>query len=236
MDVPESSTQSLKAKRRRNQILMWLVIVIVLVIGLSYTGLISIPGVSSLLGTNRPRDLGIRTSPDNLLDLKAKIPMEIVGAPTSYSIGADQVFTGTLAVNAEVTSEEITAWLKRFEGSDPLFSDVQVKFIPGGMELSGLVHKYTTAPAYALVKVSRRTDASIDLSIEQAKVGIFNVPTTYRKQAETFFEDRINNIMASIDGFQMKTWELHDGFEVFKGTLPKQVRRSPRGWSGLLDL
>lgn len=236
MDATPSSTKELKAKRRRRTLVIWLTVIIVLVFGVAATGLVSIPIVSSVLGTGKPKDLGIRTSDIDLASLKAKIPMEIVGAPTSYASGADDVFSGTLDVSAEVTSEEITSWLQRFEGTDPLFTDVQVKFIAGGMELSGLVHKYISAPAYAKIKVARSSDKSIALKVEKAKLGVFTVPSNYRERAETFFEDKANEIMAAIDGFSMDAWDLHDGYEVFKGSLPKQVRRSPQGWSGLLDL
>lgn len=236
MDGIQPSTEELKARRRTRLLWVWGVIIIVLIFGVAATGLITIPGVSAILNTNTPRDLGIEPSPLDLATLKGKIPMEITGAPTNYSAGADAVFSGKLAVSTQVTSEEITAWLQRFEGSDPLFSDVQVKFIEGGMELSGRVHKYITAPAYALVRVGRVNDTEISLSILQAKIGIFSVPDSYRAKAETYFEDTINRVMSGIDGFSMSTWELHDGYEVFKGTLPKEARRTPRGWSGLLDL
>ncbi|MFC1662721.1 hypothetical protein ACFL04_00965 [Patescibacteria group bacterium] len=225
-----------KRHRLRLAIIIIVAVLLVLIIGIGATGLYSIPGISAVFGMNKPKDLGVETSAEDLASIKKKIPMKIVGDPADYASGADDLFSGTLEVDTSTNNEEITSWLQRFEGDDPIFSDVQVKKIEGGLEISTMLNRYIKAPVYVKVMVDQVATNTIDLEIDQAKLGIFTVPENYQEQAEEFFEDKINELMNEIPGFTMKNYEIHEGVSKFKGTFPAEVSRSRQGWSALLDL
>lgn len=238
---PEGKREVDKPKKRhgfRNFLIVSVILILAVIVAVGATGLYNVPVVSSAFGANKPKDLGIKTSPDALASLKKKIPMTISGKPISYSEGADKIFSGQIPVDTRTTSEEITSWLQRFQGTNPSlpFTDVQAKKIEGGVEVSAMLSQYIKAPIYIKVMINRVSNKSISLDIQKAKIGIFNVPDNYLKQAQDWFTDQINESMTAIPGFSMEKLEYHDGYTDFKGTFPANARPSPKGWSDLLNL
>lgn len=230
---PDANLKKKKINGWFKLLIIVIVIVIVLAIAASATGVYAVPGVSSIFGMNKPKDLGIKASPEALASLEKKIPMEIKSEQKSYG-NLSEVFVGTLPYKGQTTDEEITSFLQRFEGDNPIFSGTQVKFIEGGMELSSMVNYQVNAPAYAKVMVTRTGTQSISLDVVEGKLGIFNVPEEYLQQVEDWAEEQINTKMNEIEGFSMTSLEYHEGISDFNGSFPKTVYSNAKGWSGLL--
>ena len=186
------------------------------------------------MGANKPKDLGVKVSDAAMTSLQSKIDTKVTGAAIDYNSPADQIFSGSVPVDTQNTSEEITTWLAKRAGSDTPVSDVQVRMIEGGVELSGLLHKYVNAPAYVKVMITRTGEKSVSLQITEAKIGKFTVPQKYLTQAQDWFTKQANNRMASIPGFSMTELEYHAGHDIFKGTMPATARPAAGGWSDLL--
>jgi len=227
-----------KPKKKRHCCLIFFIVLIVIIVGgvvaVGATGLYKIPVISSVFNINKPKDLDIKTSPEALASIKQKIPMTISGDKVNYSESGDKIFSGQITVDIKTTSEEVTSWLERFNGSDSPFTNVQARKIEGGVEISAMLSKYVKAPIYLKVMINRVTDKSISLDIQKAKVGLFNVPEKYVKQANDWFEKKINERMADIPGFSMEKLEYHDGYTIFKGTFPANAHPTPGGWIDLL--
>ncbi len=232
--LQNSEESKLKKKHGlRTFIIVVLALIVAVVIAIAATGLYIIPGVSSVFGADKPKDLGVYPSEQALTSLESKISMQIKSERRSYDNVSD-IFIGSAAFEEKTTDEEITSFLDRFQGSNSPFSDTQVKFIEGGMEISSMVDYKIKAPAYAKVMVSRSSENSIDLTLTEGRIGFFSVPEKYLSQAEEYFEDKINSTMAEISGFSMKTLEYHDGYSNFNGTFPEIVYSNDKGWSALL--
>jgi len=219
----------------RNCLIILIIIILLIILGVALTGLYEIPGLSAITGMNKPKDLGVKTSPEALASLKEKIPMTISGEQTDYSTGAENIFTGEIPVDTQMTAEEITSWLHRHQRPDPILSDLQVKQFEGGLEISAMANQYIKAPVYAEVNVNLVNKTTVDLDIQKGKVGIFSVPEKYLDQVEEALEDKINSLISRVPGFSIETYELHDGYTEFKGTFPENVKPSPLGWSDLLN-
>lgn len=219
----------------RNFLIVLVVIIVAIVVAVAATGVYEVPFISSVFGMNKPKDLGIKTSPAALASLKQKIPMTISGPSSNYSGNASTIFTGQIPVDTQRTSEEITSWLERFQGANPPVTEVQVRFIEGGMEISGLIKDYIKAPVYVKVGVIKTSSNSIALDIQKAKLGAFSVPDNYLQQAQDWFQKKINERMANIPGYSIEKLEYRDGYSYFKGTYPQNVAPNPKGWSGLIS-
>lgn len=217
----------------RNCLIIIVVILLVLIVGVAVTGLYEIPVISSLVGANKPKDLGIKTSPEALASIKEKVTMKISSEPIDYTKSGDQIFSGEVPVDTQITSEELTSWLNRFQGSNSAVTNVQVKKIEGGIEMSAMLDKYVKAPIYAKVMVNRVSEKSIDIDFQKAKVGFFSMPDNYLQQAEDFFEKKANERIADTPGFSIEQLEYHDGYSIFKGTFPANAKPSVSGWTGL---
>ncbi|MFH1236570.1 MAG: hypothetical protein V1685_06600 [Parcubacteria group bacterium] len=229
-----------KPKKKRHRFRTFLIVlvgaIIIIVIVVGATGAWNVPGVSAIFGMNKPKDLGVKTSTEALTSLKKKIPLKITGESVNYSTASpNEIFSGKISVDERTTSEEITSWLNRHNGTNPPVTALQVSFIEGGMEISGMVNQYIHAPVYVQVMVEKTGEKSIGLDLQKAKVGLFSIPESYYDQVEQWFENAINDRMATVPNFSMDIVEYHDGFSYFKGTYPENIKPTNQGWSGLVD-
>jgi len=234
---PPTEKSKKKHHRLRNFFIVIGVIIVVIILGVGYLGIYKIPVVSSVMGADKPKNLGIKISEEALVSIKEKIPMKIAGDYVNFeSTDPSQLFTGSIPVDTQTTSEEITSWLQRFQGSDPIFSDTQVKKFEGGLEISTMLTKYLKTPIYVKVMVSQTSNKSVSLDITKASLGRIPVPEKYLNQASDWFEEKISKIMAAIPGFSMEKYEIYNDYSVFKGTFPAQVKKSKQGFSALFAL
>ncbi|MFA6272030.1 MAG: hypothetical protein WC693_02880 [Patescibacteria group bacterium] len=234
--IPEKIDQPKKRHRVRNFFIALLVLIFVLSLGVAAAGVYEVPVISSVMGTNKPKDLGIKTSPEAVISISKKIPMKISGDYISYTADPKEIFTGEIKVDAEFSSEETTSWLARFEGTDPIFDDVQVKKGDGEIEISAMMRKYVKAPVYIRVKVNQVGVNQVDLDIVEGKFGMITIPDMYLQKGEEFFEEKVNSLMNTIPGFKMEFYEIKGGNSHLKGTYPANARRTNEGWGGLFNL
>lgn len=123
------------------------IIVLVLVFLLGTLGII--PGLSSVLGTDKPRDLGVKFTSENLQSAHTKSQIEYGTLPDSNVPSQTRQFPGQRAVTAEFTSAEITATLNNQPWKFWPYRNMQVKFnADGSAEVSGQLLK-STLPAYS---------------------------------------------------------------------------------------
>ncbi|MFH1367074.1 MAG: hypothetical protein ABIH38_03760 [Patescibacteria group bacterium] len=233
----EQKPEKKQHHRLRNFLIILSVIIVALILAIGYLGIYKIPVVSSVMGADKPKNLGIKTSEEALVSIKEKIPMKITGDYMDFeSTDPTQLFAGSIPVDTSTTSEEITSWLQRFEGTDPIFSNTQVKKFEGGLEISTMLTKYLKTPIYVKVLVNQTSNKSVSLDIQKASLGRIPVPEGYLDQAGDWFEEKIAKIMAAIPGFSMEKYEIHEDSSTFKGTFPAQVKKSKQGFSALFGL
>ncbi len=232
---PEPMIQEAKPKKGRRwkiQFTVWGLVIILVLIGLAGTGLVPIPGLSSVLGASRPRDLGVVASQEALESLQKKIPVSISGSAEEFCLACLDTYEGSIEVSATRTSEEITSFLQLFpRQSDDILKHTQVRFIEGGMEISTKLKKYVSAPVYAKVLVARTGDQSVSIQVVQGKIGMFSVPKKYREQASTYFTDVVNSHLKQITGYRIDRLEYHDNTSFFSGSYPAQVRPGVGKWT-----
>ncbi|MFA5106961.1 MAG: hypothetical protein WC497_01380 [Patescibacteria group bacterium] len=221
-----------KHHRLRTTLIVLAIIIVVLGVGVAATGLITIPGLSDILGTSKPKDLGVKASQEALTSLEKKMPVTIEGGASELCLACNQTYSGVVSVTANRTSEEMTSFLKLWpRQEDDILKNTQVKFIDGGLEISTKLHKYIQAPVYVKVLVERTSNKTVRLNITQGKIGIFSVPDKYLRQATDFFQDLVNNRLADVTGFSMDRLEYHDGYSTFSGTYPAVVKPASGKWT-----
>lgn len=129
-------------------LLILLVIITIPVLLLGFLGFV--PGLSSILGADRPKDLGIKYSPADYKEAQSK--SQITMATLSQKVeNPTQSLTrsGSHDLKAEFTSSQITASLNSQSWSFWPYKNMQVKFnSDGSVEVSGNLIK-SKAPGYA---------------------------------------------------------------------------------------
>jgi len=116
-----------------------IVVIIVVILGLGYLGFV--PGVSKMLGSDKPRDLRITYTDADLKSITSKNRVQRIVLESAPDIKSSFVLKGSQAITNVFTDKEITARLG--QESDWLFNpftNVQVKIGENGMvEASGVV-------------------------------------------------------------------------------------------------
>ncbi len=221
MDTIKQPEVAAKKKRRKWP---WITLgIVVLVIGVPMV-------VLGTFGSSKPKDLGIHPTAADWTSVQAKTPMTIVGDATTFSVFGKNTFSGSVPVDNQLTSAELTAWVQHYTTTDGDVSNVQVKFHEGGMEISAIATRYINSPIYVDVNVTRTGANSVTLDVQKARVGMMPVPSKYVTMFNDYVQKVLNDHLASIPGFTMADLEYHDGFRVFKGTYPQTVTASTGTW------
>jgi hypothetical protein len=116
-----------------------IVIVILVILGLGYLGFV--PGVSKILGSDKPRNLGITYTDADLKSITSKNHVQRIVVESAPDIKSSFVLKGTQAIKNVFTDKEITARLgQESDWAFNPFTDVQVKIGQDGtVEASGVV-------------------------------------------------------------------------------------------------
>jgi len=127
--------------------IVFLFFVVVIIFGLGYLGYI--PAIANLLGTNKPRDLGIRFTEKDRVDAHTKSGVQYGTLPASTSDELSIQRFGRHNVDTSWTSAQISALMNNRPWKYWPYKDVQVKFnADGSAEVSGGLNK-TVVPNYA---------------------------------------------------------------------------------------
>src|SRR5664280_1447887 len=112
--------------RDRRFVIGLIVVVILVILGLGYLGFV--PGVSKILGSDKPRDLGITYTAADLKSITSKNHVQRIVLESAPDIESSFVLKGAQAINNVFTDKEITARLG--QESDWMFNpftNVQIK-------------------------------------------------------------------------------------------------------------
>jgi len=182
------------------------------------------------LGTSKPKDLGVHPTAADWTAVQSKTPLLVSGDASTFSVFGEKTYTGTVPVDNQLTSAELTAWVQHYTANDGDISDVQVKFHEGGMEISAFAQRYINSPIYVDVDVVRTGPNSATLNVTKGKIGMLSVPDTYLTMFNDYAQKVLNEHLAAIPGFSIAALEYHDGYRVFKGTYPQTVTASTGTW------
>lgn len=233
---PEEKKPVIEKPKKRHRLRTFLIVLAIIIIGLviaiAATGLYEIPLLSSTLGANKPNDLGVKVSEEALNSMVEKIGIDIGNDISQFTVAGNKTYTGEMPLELTATSSELTSFLQQVNtrGDSNIFTDIHIKSIEGGLEISAMASQYIKAPVYAKVEIEKVTEKSINLELDKIKIGVFSVPDKYLKQIEDAAEELINERMAEVPGFSIETLEYHDSGATFKGTVPEKVESAPGTW------
>lgn len=204
---------------------------------LGYTGLI--PGLSKFFGSDQPRNLGIKYTPQDLDSAQNKLKQTVTEAASSTE--NFNTLTG-IPVETVLTSEEYSAHVELLH---PL-SAVQIKLSGSNFEMSGRIDKaripqyvrtwgLTNAsdteilniadkylpgnPVFYLSGSGSVKNDDMTINLTKAELGRLPVPTD---QAEKVIELISETLFQQLAGFSAESTTIENGQLHFKGTsLPR---------------
>jgi len=135
-------------------LILVLLIILVPVLVLGFLGLV--PGLSTIMGTDKPRDLGIKYTQEDLKSIRSKSQVEYKALPDATVPSQTRQFSGQKEVKAEFTSAEITATMNNQPWKDWPYKNVQMKFnADGSGEISGVLIKNKVSDYAAVIGAPR---------------------------------------------------------------------------------
>ena len=202
-------------------------IIVLAVLVLAYLGFV--PILSDLMGTSKPKDLGVRYSEMNYASGMDKVPNAIVLNPEYLCATCNYTSTGSIAVNNSFTQEEFTAMMNKRNSTVGPLRDAQFKFnADGTVEASGLlVDPRITGPIYVKGKIDSASGRSASLKLDYAEMGKIPLPSDQAKIAEDIVNETIQKTFAQNPGLSITSISLEEGKVNFNGTLPESAIGDP---------
>jgi hypothetical protein len=232
-------------------LLIGIIVILIVLVGVGgYLGIV--PGVSSLFGANKPQNLGVTYTSQDLLNGEAKTGSQIVtlapDLPPSQSIS----FSGQKNVNTTITQGEINAWMNNSWVYALLGCQLKIN-ADGTAEFSGVLHtdriksfeealgisatdmsvinKYVRFikgnPAIYIKGTGSVVNGQIYVDIQQMRVGRLNVPAGIIKSNEGNLVNFMQNMIYHIPGFSIQNASFSNGSIIFQGTMPAITDVSP---------
>jgi len=159
-------------------------IVLLLVLILGFLGFI--PGLSSILGSDKPKDLGIKYTQADVDSGRSKSQLEYLAINEPVSSENSIQWSGTREVNIELTSAQLTGIMNTKPWKYYPYKNVQVKFNgDGSAEVSGSLVK-NNIPVYA------STFQAPQVAVDFAMKFLPENPTFYLKGRAALTENKVS--------------------------------------------
>ncbi len=203
------------------------------------------PGLSDVLGTNKPRDLGMEFSQESWDSAYKKGGGEYKQLPKESKVSLS--YEGKHDVKENFTAEELTSLGANKNWRDYPVSDLQVRINEDDtMEVSGVL-KLTKMDSFlnsigigteeykkALEKVGiplkdvpfyakgfgTATNNNLDVTVSNFEIGRFPIPSNILNDYQDEAMDFGYKLMNNMNGFSLNEAKIENGSLHFDGTLP----------------
>ncbi|OGK24766.1 hypothetical protein A3A46_03675 [Candidatus Roizmanbacteria bacterium RIFCSPLOWO2_01_FULL_37_13] len=220
-------------------VIFFLILILFSVLVLGYLGFV--PGVSALFGSNKPRDLGVRFTPEDLNKAQSKLGQAVVEPKSN----PNQQFNSAQGnpVDATLTQEEYSAHVQQIH---PV-SDLQIKLSGSSFEISGridksripqfvrtwgianasdteilnVVNKYLPVdPIFYISGTGGASNNKLTVDLTKAELGRMPVPTDQAEQILKLYTETLFN---AVSGFSVEDSNIQGGQLRFKGSAVKEL-------------
>jgi hypothetical protein len=218
----------------KNPFLSFRVIIIILVALIVVTiiaasGIVYIPGFSEILGTNKPRDLGVKADQARFSALLAKENVKLTGQTSDFYLTAPIRYGSAVPMDATVSSEEITSMMQATNNAKGPLKNMQVKLGTNNeMEMSAFADLESygyplRGPVYLKGTFLKGSSSSVNINIREGSFGLIPVPENMLKQGEDGIEQQINRQLLAMPGLKIDALEINNGQLHYRGAFPQSA-------------
>ncbi|MDW7732270.1 MAG: hypothetical protein SCH66_07560 [Methanolobus sp.] len=190
------------------------------------SGMVYIPGLTELMGTDKAIDLGVEVDPVIFDELVEEHGITLNDPVSAYTLTSNIEYSDPSPMDVSLSSSQLSSYLQATNNEGPL-KDIQVKLGDGNqaqmsayIDLNNMGYDFK-GPVYAEGSFEKAGDSSIKLDISSAKVGLLPLPQSSTTQGEQELENMINSQLAKMTGLNIETLEVEDGNLNFKGDYPR---------------
>ena len=234
------------------KLLFLLIILAVLasVIYLSYLGFI--PIISSFMGANKPKDLGVKYTKANYDSYVQKAQTEITLVSAGSDPGKSVKYSGQKTLSEIFSQEDISARLNyanwkympvtntqvriNNDGTVEFSANVIMNQIPGFVAYTGLgkysledlnkglkyINLLKVNPPIYVKFKAGTTDNKVDLDVQKIEIGKFSLPLD-QLDVDSTLKQITENVFTKTAGLTVKSADFSKGLMKFEGTVPERM-------------
>lgn len=224
-------------------------LVVLLFVGaLGYLGFV--PGLSTLMGADRPKDLGVRYTEENRRQGNEKSKLQYEALPADTPVAQSIRYTGKVDVTAAFTNEELSALASKRNWKYYPFTQVQIKsYGDGTAEVSAVLLKGRVGgwlakmnvpqvavdyiskalvllpdriPVYAAGKAALSENRISVFDLRSFEVGRFPAPASTVNKYKSHIVSFLNYRLTQYGGFYAKDAHFEKGSLSFDGSLAEK--------------
>ena len=209
-----------------------IITIVLLLIGGALTlvaasGLVKIPVLSSLLGTDNPRDLIGEVDPDLYQDVLVRGEVTLATEVDQYCLTCDITYGNFGPMDITVSSAELSSLLQATNNDLGPLREIQVKLndndqaeMSAYLDLKDYGYDFS-GPVYAAGSIVKNGSSGVTIEIQKIEVGILPIPEEYIKQGEKGLNSLINSQLSKMPNLKIDLLEISDNSLHFKGNYPK---------------
>ena len=221
---------------------------IIAVIGVGgYIGFI--PGVASVFGSDKPRDLGVKVTKEDSDKAQAMTGVILADLPSDTPISQSIKFEGKKEVKVSFDDISGSAIMNNRPWKYYPFYNVQVKIHPDGtIESSGMINmdkvfQYTESLGFATADVEKAMNDykipkmnmpyyikgkgevinnKVTLNVDAVQAGRLSIPSSIISQNQSRAAQVVETAINKLEGFYAKSLKVENGKVVFDGTMAEK--------------
>ena len=209
-----------------------IIIVILLMIGgfltlAAASGMVKVPFLSNLLGTDKPKDLIGEVDPNLYKDVLIKEDITLANGIDEYCLICDISYEDFTPMDVTVSSEELTSLLRATNSNLGPLKEIQVKLndnnqaeISAYLDLTDYGYDFS-GPVYAAGSITKGGSSSLAIDLQRVEIGILSIPEEYIEQGEEGLNALINDQLAKMKDLKIDSLEISNDSLHFKGDYPK---------------
>ena len=193
------------------------------------TGVFYVPGFSEVLGTNKPRDLGVKADPAKFNALLAREKVKLNGPASDFDLTANIRYGQAAPMDATVTSEELTSMMQATNNAKGPLKNMQVKLGSNNqleMSANADLQKFgypVSGPIYLKGTLEKAGSGSVKMSVTEGAFGLIPVPADTLKQGEDGIEQAVNRQLSAMPGMRIDTLDIENGQLHYTGAFPQSA-------------
>ncbi len=191
------------------------------------SGMIKIPVLASLLGTDNPKDLIGDVDPNLYKDVLVKGEVTLTDEINKYCLTCDVTYEDFSPMDITLSSAELSSLLQATNNDFGPLTKIQVKLNDNNQaEMSAYLDLKSygydlKGPVYASGSIFKSSSSKINVEIKRVELGILSIPEKYIKQGEDALNLLLNKQLSSMPELQIDSLEINNNSLHFKGNYPK---------------
>jgi hypothetical protein len=210
-----------------NKLIAVIFMILIVISVITATGIFYVPGFSEVLGTNKPRDLGVKADPAKFNALLARENVKLDGPASNYYLGSNVRWGNAVPMDVTMTNEELSSMMQATNNEKGPLKNVQMKMGDNNqVEMSAQVDlsKFgypVNVPVYTKGTLVKGSGNSVKIDIKEGTSGIVPIPENFLNQGESGLEQAVNKQLGQMPGLKIDTLDISQGQLQFNGAFPQ---------------